>query len=157
MATAMDLFPTFASLADASLPNDRTIDGRNIFSLVAGKVKQSPHDAYFYYCHTHLHGVRDDRWKLVLPRPGKPEWMGWWARMIDEVEVVQLFDLKNDIGETTNVADKHPEIVKRLMHAIENARLELGDCDRIGKGARFYDPQPKRPGIKAYNSWLSGR
>ena len=155
IATAMDLFPTFASLAGAPLPDDRTIDGKNIFPLVTGKVKQSPHDAYFYYCHTHLHGVRDDSWKLVLPRPAKPEWMGWWARMIDEVEVVQLFDLKKDIGETTNVADKHPEIVKRLMHAIENARLELGDCDRIGKGARFYDPQPKRPGIKDYHSWLS--
>ncbi len=33
--------------------------------------------------------------------------------------------------------------------------VELGDCDRIGKGARFYDPQPKRPGIKKYKSWLT--
>ena len=75
--------------------------------------------------------------------------------MIDEVKEVQLFDLENDIGEKTNVANKHPEIVKRLMKEIENARLELGDCDRIGKGARFYDPQPKRPGIKKYKSWLT--
>jgi hypothetical protein len=76
--------------------------------------------------------------------------MEWWARMIDEVKEVQLFDLKNDIGETTNVANKHPEIVKRLMTKIENARLELGDCDRIGNGARFYDPQAKRPEIQKY-------
>ena len=75
--------------------------------------------------------------------------------MIDEVKDVQLFDLKNDIGETTNVADKHPEVIKRLMVEIENARSELGDCDRIGKGARFYDPQPKRPGIQNYKTWLT--
>ena len=81
--------------------------------------------------------------------------MSWWARMVDEVKEVQLFDLKNDIAETTNVADKHPEIVKRLMKSVENARQELGDCDRIGKGARFFDPQPKRPDIKKYKSWLA--
>jgi hypothetical protein len=63
--------------------------------------------------------------------------------------------LNNDIGVTTNVDEKHPEIVKRLMTEIENARVELGDCDRIGKDPRFYEPQPKRPGIQKYNSWLT--
>ena len=155
IATSMDMFPTFAALADAPLPTDRTIDGKDIFPLVSGKTKQSPHDAYFFYCHTHLHGVRSGRWKLVLPRPAKPAWMSWWARMIDEVKEVQLFDLKNDLSETTNVADKHPEVAKRLMKSIENARDELGDCDRIGKGARFFDPEPKRPGIKKYETWLT--
>jgi len=155
ITTAMDLLPTFAALANAPLPTDGTIDGKNIFPLVSGKTKQSPHDAYFFYCYTQLHGVRSGRWELVLPRPAKPAWMSWWARMIDEVNQVQLFDLKNDIGETTNVADKHPEIVKRLMGLIENARQELGDCDRIGKGARFFDPEPKRPGVKEYKSWLA--
>jgi arylsulfatase len=155
ITTAMDLFPTFAALAGASLGTDTTIDGKNIFPLVSGKTKQSPHDAYFFYCYTHLHGVRSDRWKLVLPRPAKPAWMSWWARMIDEVKEVQLFDLKNDISETTNVADKHPDVVKRLMNLVENARQELGDCDRIGKSVRFFDPDPKRPGIKEYKSWLA--
>ena len=68
---------------------------------------------------------------------------------------VQLFDLKNDISETTNVAEKHPKVVKRLMKQIENARDELGDCGRIGRGARFFNPDPKRPGIKKYKSWLA--
>ena len=155
ITTAMDLLPTFAALANAPLPTDRIIDGKNIFPLVSGKTKQSPHDAYFFYCYTHLHGVRSGRWKLVLPRTAKPKWMSWWARMIDEVKEVQLFDLKNDISETTNVADKHPEIVKHLMNMVANAREELGDCDRIGKGARFFDPEPKRPDIKEYKFWLA--
>ena len=63
--------------------------------------------------------------------------------------------MKNDISETTNIADEHPEIVKRIMALIENARREFGDCDSIGKGARFFDPEPKRPGIKEYKSWLA--
>jgi arylsulfatase A len=38
-----------------------------------------------------------------------------------------LFDLKNDIGETTDVADTHPDIVARLEQHAENARATLGD------------------------------
>jgi arylsulfatase A-like enzyme len=153
IATTMDIFPTFAGLAGASLPQDRTIDGKDIFPLISGRTRKSPHDEYFFYCYTHLHGVRSGRWKLVLPRPARPQWMSWWARMIDEVKDLQLFDLKTDIGETTNMAGEHPEIVKRLMESIEYAREELGDCDRLGSGARFFDPGPKRPDIKKYQAW----
>jgi arylsulfatase len=153
IATTMDIFPTFAALAGTPLPSNRTIDGKNIFPLISGKTEKSPHDEYFFYCYTHLQGVRDDRWKLVLPRPAKPGWMSWWARMIDEVKEVQLYDLKNDISETNNIAQEHPEIVNRLMKSIEKARNEIGDRDRIGEGARFFDPEPKRPDIKRYNSW----
>jgi arylsulfatase A-like enzyme len=157
ITTAMDLLPTFAELAGVTLPDDRVIDGKNLFPLVSGKTEMSPHEVYYYYCYTHLHGVRDDRWKLVLPRPAKPEWMGWWARMIEEVPEVRLYDLKHDVGETTNLAGKHPEIVKRLMAEIGKAREEMGDCDRIGKKARFYDENPKRPEIADYNAWLTGQ
>ncbi len=154
IATTMDIFPTFAALAGTPLPSKRVIDGKDIFPLISGKTRKSPHDEHYFYCYTHLQAVRNDRWKLVLPRPAKPSWMSWWARMIDEVKEVQLYDLKNDISETENIAEKHPEIVKRLMKLIENARQELGDCDYIGKGARFFDPDPKRPDIKKYKSWL---
>lgn len=75
--------------------------------------------------------------------------------MIDEVPEVQLFNLEDDIGETANVVDKHPEIVKRLMASIESVREELGDCDRIGTGARFFDSEPKRPGIQKYKLWVT--
>jgi len=155
IATTMDLLPTFASLAGIPLAKDRAIDGKNVFPLISGKTRSSPHDCYFFYCYTHLHGVRSGRWKLILPRPARPAWMSWWARMIDEVKEVQLFDLENDISESTNAAQKHPEIVARLMKLIESARQELGDCDRVGAGARFFDSEPKRPDIRKYNAWLA--
>jgi arylsulfatase len=155
MTTAMDYLPTFAALANAELPENLVVDGKDIFPLVSGATGKSPHDAYFYYCHTHLHAVRTARWKLVLPRPAKPQWMAWWARMIDEVPEVQLFDLANDIREQTNVADQHPEVVGRMQELVETAREELGDCDRVGSGARFFDGQGHRPGVYGYKLWLS--
>ena len=145
IVTTMDLLPTLAGLAGASLPAELVIDGKDIKPLITGATDQSPHEYYYYYCFTHLQAIRDDRWKLVLPRKAKPRWMRWWARMVDEVEEVQLYDLDNDMGEITNVANAHPEIVESLLQQIDVARGDLGDYNLIGEGARFFDSNKKRP------------
>ncbi|MBD3266686.1 sulfatase-like hydrolase/transferase, partial [bacterium] len=50
LATSMDFLPTFAQLAGGQPPQDRVIDGKNIWPLLAGqKGATSPHDAYYYY------------------------------------------------------------------------------------------------------------
>jgi len=45
------------------------------------------------------------------------------------------------------VADKNPDVVRRLLALAEQASNDIGDYDRIGKGARFHGPAPKRPDI----------
>jgi arylsulfatase A-like enzyme len=144
LTTAMDLLPTFASLAGAKLPSDLVVDGHDLNPFLSGKTERSPRAEYFYYAGCRLLGVRDSRWKLVLPRPAKPEGLFWWSRMIDAVGETELYDLTADIGETKNVAKLHPEIVNELMKRIARAREELGDHDRTGKGARFFDTGPRR-------------
>lgn len=146
IATTMDLLPTFAKLAGAALPADRIIDGRDISGLITGRTgAKSPHEAFYFYNWVRLNAVRSGRWKLVLPRPKNPRGTGWSGRMIDAVGGLELFDLDDDISETKDVAAQHPEVVKRLMKLVEKARSDLGDYDRIGKGARFFDPGPHRP------------
>jgi arylsulfatase A len=51
---------------------------------------------------------------------------------------LELFNLEQDIGETTNVAAQHPEVVKRLQSLAEAAREDLGDSglNREGKNVR---------------------
>jgi arylsulfatase len=151
--TTMDFFPTFSELAGATVPKDLQIDGKS-FTDVLFNDKKSNHDYFFYYAYTHLQAVRDHEWKLVLPRPEKPKYMGWWARKIDEVSEITLFHIKSDREEKFNVADQHPEKVKELMLVIEKARLELGDNNVIGQGARFYDDAPKSQRIVDYMNWL---
>ena len=46
-----------------------------------------------------------------------------------------LYDLKADVGETTDVASEHPEVVARLTKFAEQARAELGDRLQKIKGA----------------------
>jgi len=146
LVTTMDVLPTFAKLAGATLPDGRILDGRDVWPILSGQPDaKSPHEAYYFYCYTHLQAVRSGKWKLVLPRPAKPPWCGWSARMVDAVEELSLYDLEADIEEKHNVAKDHPDVVARLMGLIEKARGDLGDYDRVGQGARFFDDGPKRP------------
>lgn len=141
--TTMDLMPTFASVAGAKLP-EVTLDGVNATDFLMRKSPESPRDEYLYYSGSLLTGVRSGSFKLVLPRSDTPSGLGWWARMIEAVPELQLYNLDNDPGETTNVASTHPQVVADLMKRIERARKELGDIDQTGTGARFFEDGPRK-------------
>ena len=133
ITTSMDLLPTFAELAGAEPPHDRIIDGKDIWPLLAGKEgAKTPHENFFYYRTGQLRGVRSGKWKLLLPvnvRTGQP-----WAKAA--FAKLELFDLEADISETTNLADQHPDIVKKLTVICEQARQTLGDYNLLGSQQR---------------------
>ncbi len=153
IATTMDVLPTFAALAGAEVPSDRVIDGEDIRPLFHGDFDQAnPDKAYFYYLRVHLQAVRQGQWKLHLPREKEPVGAAPFGRNThiapaDRVgfEKPFLVDLANDLGETTNVAAEHPQVVERLLGLAEAMREDLGDYDRVGKNMRFFDPFDARP------------
>jgi len=154
LLTSMDFLPTFSEISGTELPQDLNIDGKSFNDVFLNKDK-SQHDRFYYYAYTHMQAVRDKEWKLVLPRTKKPGYMKWRGRKINEVGEVQLFNLIDDREEKHNFADKYPEKVKELMLFIEEGRRELGNNNRIGEGARFFDDAPKTGRIDEYNKWLS--
>ncbi len=138
VATQMDFLPTFCELAGIPPPEDRTLDGRSLVECwTRGARKESAYNAFFYIYHGALHAVRQGDWKLHLYR-GR-----------DGVEeVCELYNLREDLGETTNVASAHPERVERLRALADAARTELGDR-RLGIRGRNCRPvgvrRPNRP------------
>lgn len=133
-ATTLDIFPTVAELIGADLPRDRTIDGKNIWPLVVGEPgAMSPHDVFYCYYGRELRAIRDRRWKLFFPHKtttlnGRPGGRDGRPANYDPLEVKPwLFDLRNDIGETKDVAAEHPDVVARLSQQAEVARATLGD------------------------------
>ncbi len=133
LTTTMDLLPTFARLAGTEAPGDRIIDGKDIWPLMSGKSgAKSPHEAFYYYQMDQLQAVRSGKWKLHLPLEQKKK---NWGEPTPDVPM-QLYDLEADIGETNDVADKHPDVVKQLLALAEKARQDLGDVNREGKGQR---------------------
>jgi arylsulfatase A-like enzyme len=144
LTTTMDLLPTLAGLADTQAPSDRIIDGYDIWPLMCGQPSaRSPYAAFFYYYLAQLQAVRSGKWKLHLPLEAK--WRSFGGRT--EKSPAMLYDLESDMGETVNVADRHPEVVQRLLALAESARADLGDIDRPGRNqrhaGRVHNPTPR--------------
>jgi arylsulfatase A-like enzyme len=143
LATTMDLLPTLAGLARADLPRDRLIDGKDIWPLMSGRPgARSPHEAFFYYWGEELQAVRSGPWKLHFahsyPSPDPPGADGQPGKVATRQIGQELFNLEADLGETTNLADKHPDVVRHLQMLAEKCREDLGDAaiKRAAKNAR---------------------
>ena len=133
LASTLDLMPTLARLADTEPPTDRIIDGKDIRPLMTGKKgAKSPHEAFYYYRMVQLQAVRSGKWKIHLPF----KIIKRNQKKAASNAPLKLYDLEADIGETNNVADRHPDVVKRLLALAEKARNDLGDVDRKGKNQR---------------------
>jgi arylsulfatase A-like enzyme len=148
MLMTIDLFPTIAKLAGAGLPK-LPIDGLDVWLLLSGAPgAANPHEAYlFYFAQNELQAVAsgDGHWKLQLPhtynslagRPGGKN--GTPAKYeLRVIKTPELYDLVNDIGETTDVATRHPDVVVHLLSIADRARDDLGDAltKRQGRGVR---------------------
>lgn len=141
-AMTIDILPTVAHLIGAKLP-DHKIDGKNIWPLMAGEQgATSPHEAYFFYYGRQLQAVRSGKWKLHFPHgyrtmAGKPGGTGGIPTKYSQSKIgLSLFDLDADIGESKNVADEHPDVVRRLQALGDEMRAELGDNGKQGTGVR---------------------
>jgi arylsulfatase A-like enzyme len=119
----MDLYPTLAFAGGALVPDDRTIDGRDIRTLMfAEEGAESPHDAFFYYRGNDLEAVRSGRWKLHV-RKGDP----LDAATVDG-PVSELYDLESDVGEANNIYTDHPDVVQALTEKLVSCRRDIGDA-----------------------------
>ena len=112
----MDLLPTLARWAGTSVPDDVVIGEHDIADVVIDGAT-SPYETFAYFNGTSLDSVRDHRYKLrLLRRHGE-----------QREDVTELYDLVDDIGETTDISNEHPEVVAQLRAAADHFRRELGD------------------------------
>jgi len=109
-----DLFNTFATLAGASLAQERPLDGKNMTNLLFSD-SMSPRDEIIFEVSGSVRfpAIRKGKYKLVG---------------------MELYDLEADPSEKTNIAAKYPKVVKQLndrVTAIGKERPALTGVDRL--------------------------
>lgn len=146
LAATIDLLPTIAGRIGAKLP-DHPIDGLDIWPLLSQEpCPPTPHESYLYYWGNHLQAIRSGDWKLHFPheyrsltgpagRDGQPS--GYSGAQT----ALALYNLRDDVGERTDVQAAHPDVVTRLQSLAEAARQELGDSASRQQGRGFRPPQ----------------
>ncbi len=146
VTSTMDLLPTFSKLAGGKTPTDRVIDGRDITSSIHIDSKAIDNTKpFYYYRRTRLEAVRLGKWKLFVPIDIDKDWEIYSkAKDVIDIKKPLLFNLDDDIGETKDVSNAHPKVLEELLELIEWARNDIGDYNRIGENARFFDSEPRR-------------
>lgn len=98
--SALDIFATAAQVAGAKTDPARPLDGVNLLPYVNGQITTPPHEAIYLRMYDRgAYAVRSGDWKLVIPAKDQPP---------------QLYNLRADIRETRDLAQKEPEQLRRL-------------------------------------------
>ena len=125
----LDVSPTVLAAAGAEVKPEWKFDGVNLLPHLRGEKADAPHDALFWRFGGQM-AVRVGDWKLVKAAVGKGGAGGGGAvsrREKATVEGARLFNLKDDVGEKTDLAAKHPEKVKELAATWQKWNAELID------------------------------
>lgn len=106
-----DVMPTLAGIAGAKTPEN--IDGISFLPTLLGKSGQKTHKSLYWEFHESngRQAVRKGDWKLVR-----------YQVSIPEKATTELYNLKTDPGETTNLASANPKIVKEMLEIMKNSR-----------------------------------
>lgn len=111
IASLLDMLPTFAKLAGAEVDAPQKIDGKDIWGMLANG-DTSPHEYIYYGGNGSIAAIRNRTFKYF---PGKRDKLG------------NLYNLKTDIAETTDVAEEYPEIAKELGAALAVFQKDLDE------------------------------
>ncbi len=118
-----DMLATFAGILGERLPPEAGADSYNILPVLLEEEYEKPlREATVFYSSRRFFAIRQGKWKLIPhrgsggfseprefePGPGEPEG--------------QLYDMETDPGETTNLYQDRPEVVKRLSSLLERSR-----------------------------------
>ena len=121
LATSMDLFTTALNLAGAELPQDRTIDGKNLEPLLKGK-KEKVRDKMFYYRGSELYAVRKGPWKahyITVKNRYTPD------QKVTRHDPPLLFNIEKDPSEKYNVAEDNQDVLKMLDSVVAEHKSNL--------------------------------
>jgi len=107
-----DFMPTVAELSGAHCPTN--IDGISIAPTLLGQPQTNHHKLLYWEFHERgfQQAIRMGDWKGVRPQLGEP---------------LELYNLKNDLSEKTNVASAHPDVVASMDAALKAARTDSPD------------------------------
>lgn len=107
---SLDILPTAAAVAGASLPPGRKIDGVDLMPFLTGRSSVPPHERLFWrWGGGRRYAVREGRYKLVKEESGQ----------------LQLFDLEADIGEQNDLSSTRPDLRDRLEKAYTSWNSEM--------------------------------
>jgi arylsulfatase A-like enzyme len=105
--SSLDFYPTLNYLAGATIPENKILDGKNIWEAFTSN--QNPHDKETLFAMRHREGYTD-----VAARQND------WKAVKVHQEPWKLYNITNDISEKTDLSTEQPAILEKLVTETEN-------------------------------------
>lgn len=102
-----DVMPTLAKIVAFELPEKAALDGYNLLPILKGK-KKGERKSVVVQSSNNIFGLRMGKWKYIDAENHESE------EATDE-----LYDLSEDISESKNLIDSHPEVAKRMNETLK--------------------------------------
>ncbi len=123
----LDLLPTLCEIVGVTPPKDRALDGASLRPLFDGRPIVRPHPLYWQYDFAISKpwevSLRDGPWKLLANKA---------------LNRFELYNLVEDIGEATNLADQYPDRVRDMTAVMKRLHAEIN-----AEGASSGNPKPR--------------
>jgi len=132
MVMGFDCHATALAAAGGEFPTDKPLDGVNLLPFLTGEKSGRPHEQLFWRSGG-AHAARVGDWKLVNTRTEPP----------------MLFNLKDDIGETTDLAAKEPAKLKEVQAAFAEWEKDKKPAQWVRQDARTAEAGGKRKAATA--------
>jgi len=123
----LDMFPTLIAMTDSKMPTTRPLDGKNIWPALRARA-ESPVESYYWAWHGQ-DAIRTAQWKL--------------HRFFDRFE---LYDIRKDECETTNLAEANPAVVQSLVAKMDAWTGSLGAAVSHVRAPMSLDAKPAPEG-----------
>ena len=157
----VDMFPTYLAMAGSAPRADLDLDGCNVLPIFHGQARKvlsaagRPRESLFFHYPSPLPSssvIRKGDWKLLLYHGVHMD------RTRPEIQLYRLYSSDgspNDLGETRNLADSHPEKRDELLNELK-AWLSKYDADLPYRNAhtpgRWLPDNDKVPEVVRRNS-----
>ena len=120
LVTHLDFLATFAALTGTKIPAGGARDSRDASAALVGNDRKGREFIVEHAVNGRL-GVRTAEWKYIEPGPGQPRNENTNIDLGNSPSP-QLYNLKNDVGETKNVAADNPQKVEELKGLLAKTR-----------------------------------
>ena len=137
LISQVDLMATFAAVLNFDLPRNAAEDSFNFLPWLKGEARTAPRTMAVHNTNPKQYAIRDGDWLLVNAATGHasrqppPAWSKKHNQPPDDDEPVELYNLKDDIGQRHNLAGKHPDKVARLSALLKKLQDQGHSAPRL--------------------------
>ena len=114
----VDLLASLAALTGQAIPQGEARDSLDQLAALLGEDRTGRDHVVE---HAGRLALREGRWKYIEPSQGPPRNANTNTELANDPEP-QLYDLETDLGETTNLASRHPDRVKAMADRLARIR-----------------------------------